>query len=115
MESVTVAHVLTKVLIEGPDEGPLKVLTKVLEQLVGLLGLVSTQLEAFLRKTRGIRAWSFHLMLMLDDQTDIFALRGNKFNTEGSKIILEVDQHRQVNQYRMTKFNFAMYATSLQN
>ncbi|KAG6027619.1 hypothetical protein E4U41_000880 [Claviceps citrina] len=39
---------------------------------------------------------------VLDDQKEIFALRGNKFNTEGSKIIVEV------NQYRMTKFNFAM-------
>ncbi|KAG6012482.1 hypothetical protein E4U43_007782 [Claviceps pusilla] len=38
---------------------------------------------------------------VLDAQKDIFALRGNKYNTDGSKAIVEV------NQYRMTKFDFA--------
>lgn len=38
---------------------------------------------------------------VLDAQKDMFALRGNKFNTEGSKAIVEV------NQYRMTKFDFS--------
>ncbi|KAG5948403.1 hypothetical protein E4U53_006296 [Claviceps sorghi] len=38
---------------------------------------------------------------VVDAQKDIFALRGNKFNTEGSKAIIEV------NQYRMKKFDFA--------
>lgn len=38
---------------------------------------------------------------ILDDQKDTFALRGNKYNTEGSKAIVEV------NQYRMTKFDYS--------
>ncbi|GAO18386.1 uncharacterized protein UV8b_05404 [Ustilaginoidea virens] len=37
---------------------------------------------------------------VLDEQKDVFALRGNKLNSEGSKAIIEV------NQYRMTKFDF---------
>ncbi|KAG5985359.1 hypothetical protein E4U55_004583 [Claviceps digitariae] len=37
---------------------------------------------------------------VLDDRKDVFALRGNKFNTEGSKAIIEV------NQFRMTKFDY---------
>lgn len=36
-----------------------------------------------------------------EGQKDIFALRGNKFNTEGSNAVIEV------NQYRMKKFDFA--------
>ncbi|KAG6045228.1 hypothetical protein E4U39_002591 [Claviceps sp. Clav50 group G5] len=38
---------------------------------------------------------------ILDDQKDIFSLRGNKYNTEGSKAMVEV------NQYRMTKFDYS--------
>ncbi|KAG6264982.1 hypothetical protein E4U47_006588 [Claviceps purpurea] len=38
---------------------------------------------------------------ILDDQKDKFALRGNKYNTEKNKAIVEV------NQYRMTKFDFS--------
>ncbi|KAG6237720.1 hypothetical protein E4U25_002418 [Claviceps purpurea] len=38
---------------------------------------------------------------ILDDQKDTFALRGNKYNTEGAKAMVEV------NQYRMTKFDFS--------
>lgn len=36
-----------------------------------------------------------------EGQKDLFALRGNKFNTEGSNAVVEV------NQYRMKKFDFA--------
>lgn len=35
-----------------------------------------------------------------DGQRDMFALRGNKFNSEGNSIVVEV------NQYRMKKFDF---------
>lgn len=36
-----------------------------------------------------------------DAQKDMFAARGNRFNTEGSNAVVEV------NQYRMKKFNFS--------
>lgn len=37
---------------------------------------------------------------VLDGSKDIFALRGNKYNTEGMPAVVEV------NQYRMKKFDF---------
>lgn len=37
---------------------------------------------------------------VLDTSKDIFALRGKKYNTEGSPAVVEV------NQYRMKRFDF---------